>query len=500
MYKEKNKQPEFEDFILPFGGKLRSDNRWVLLSKIIPWDAVEQLYRKHFAASGMGSPAKESRVALGSLIIKEKLSITDEETAEQIRENPYLQYFIGKEGYSDEAPFDPSMMVHFRKRLNFVDVNTLNERIIAEQNKENTTDKNSHANRNANESDATNKGKLLVDATCAPADIRYPTDLSLSNEAREKAEEIIDILFKPYVGQMKKPRTYRKKARKAFVETIKKKHRKASETRKAIGKQLRFLKRDLKIIADLGAKTGFLGLSKRKRKNLLVIREVYRQQEIMYRTKSHRIERRIVSISQPHVRPIVRGKARADVEFGAKISISLVNGYCYADRLSWEAYNESGDLKWQIEEYRKRFGVYPESVHADKIYRTRDNIEYCRTRDIRLSGPRLGRPVKHVDKKVAKQEARQMRKDEADRIPVEGKFGNVKRRGTLACVMAKLACTSESVIAVAFLVLNLDRILRFIFLSLDCFVDIARSFRQVMRYLLSQCRARLFIMLFADSF
>jgi hypothetical protein len=144
-----------------------------------------------------------------------------------------------------------------------------------------------------------------------------------------------------------------------------------------------------------------------------------------------------VSISQPHVRPIVRGKARADVEFGAKISISLVDGYCYADRLSWEAYNESGDLKWQIEEYRKRFGVYPESVHADKIYRTRDNIEYCRTRDIRLSGPRLGRPVKHVDKKVAKQEARQMRKDEVDRIPVEGKFGNVKRRGTLARVMGK---------------------------------------------------------------
>ena len=504
MYKNKHKQSDFEDFILPFGGKLRSDNRWVILSKIIPWDSVEQLYKNHFAESGMGSPAKESRVALGSLIIKEKLKITDEETVEQIRENPYLQYFIGKEGYSDEAPFDPSMMVHFRKRLNFVDVNTLNEQIIAEQKSEKQTDKNDDddpdGSQSSNGSRETNKGKLIVDATCTPADIRYPTDINLLNEAREKTEEIIDILFDPYVGQMKKPRTYRRKARKAFVEAIKKKHRTKSETRKAIGKQLRFLKRDLKIVADLVARNGLKGLNKRKRRNLLVIHEVYRQQEIMYRTKTHRIEGRIVSISQPHVRPIVRGKARADVEFGAKINISLVNGFCYANRLSWEAYNESTDLKDQIEEYRRRFGVYPESAHADKIFRTRENILYCSDRHIRLSGPRLGRPAKHLDEKARKQEAKQARKDEVDRIPIEGKFGNIKRRGTLSCVMAKLACTSESVIAIAFLVLNLDRILRIIFLSHACLVDITTLFRQVMTRLSSQCRSELYKMLFADSF
>jgi hypothetical protein len=481
MYRDKNKQPEFEDFILPFGGKLRSDNRWVMLAKIIPWDVAEELYKKSLAETWMGAPAKESRVALGSLIIKEKLRITDEETAEQIRENPYLQYFIGKEGYSDEMPFDPSMMVHFRKRFNFIDVNTINEKLLAMQREKEKRDKGDGGSDGPKATGGTNNGQLIVDATCAPADIRYPTDLSILNEAREKTEEIIDILFEPEVGKMTKPRTYRKKARKQFVEAIKKRHRTKAETRKAIGKQLRFLKRDLKTIRELVKMHGLYGLGRRKRKNLMVIHEVYRQQEMMYRTKTHRIDGRIVSISQPHVRPIIRGKARADVEFGAKLSISLVDGYCYANRMSWEAYNESGDLKGQIEEYHQRFGYYPESVHADKIYRTRENITYCRDRGIRLSGPKLGRPEKNTDKLQAKQ----MRKDEIDRIPVEGKFGNAKRKGSLACVMAKLSCTSEAVISIAFMVLNLDRLLRLIFCLSRIWHDLCRIVSQKSAYRLS---------------
>jgi len=105
----------------------------------------------------------------------------------------------------------------------------------------------------------------------------------------------------------------------------------------------------------------------------------------MYINKIHRISDRIVSISQPHVRPIVRGKA------GAK-SVSLIDGISFVDRISWDAYNESEDLKVEIEDYRKRFGHYPESVHADKIYKTRDKGRYCKEKGIRLSGSALGRP------------------------------------------------------------------------------------------------------------
>lgn len=139
MYRQESpKQLSFEDFYLPFGGHLNPDNRWVRLAELIPWDEFEESYADQFAQSGQGAPAKPFRLALGSLIIKEKLDITDEETVEQIRENHYLQYFVGMEGYKDEALFDPSMMVHFRKRITAEMLAEINERIHAEQVKKNS--------------------------------------------------------------------------------------------------------------------------------------------------------------------------------------------------------------------------------------------------------------------------------------------------------------------------------------------------------------------------
>ena len=99
MYKHNLKQLKFENFNLPFDGKLRSDNRWVKLAKFIPWEEFEVAYAKNMSGSGLGPPAMSVRIALGALIIKEKLGTSDEETVEQIRENPYLQYFLGFTDY-----------------------------------------------------------------------------------------------------------------------------------------------------------------------------------------------------------------------------------------------------------------------------------------------------------------------------------------------------------------------------------------------------------------
>ncbi len=188
---------------------------------------------------------------------------------------------------------------------------------------------------------------------------------------------------------------------------------------------------------------------------LLVITEVVRQQRVMYETKTQRIDDRIVSITQPHVRPIVRVKAGVPVEFGAKLSLSCINGCVFLDRLSWDNFNESTHLQDQVEAYRIRFGCYPESVHADQIYRTRDNRSWCKTHGIRLSGPPLGRPKQ--DPSEQDQLKQQARQDEKVRVWIEGKFGQAKRRFSLARVMAKLADTAQSAIAITFLVLNLER-------------------------------------------
>ena len=255
MYrKEAASQLKFEDFYLPFGGKLRSDNRWVILAKQIPWQKIEEDYSANF--NGLGCPAKPARVALGSLIIKERLGTTDRETVLQIAENPYLQYFLGFAEYKDEVPFDHSLLT-------------------------------------------------------------------------------------------------------------------------------------------------------------------------------------------------------------PKISAAVVDGFGLVDRISWEAYNESGDLKTQVEKYRERFGYYPESVHADQIYRSRENRQYCTANGIRLSGMPLGRPktVTVENAEQLKMEKRRIYQDEIDRIAIEGKFGQGKRRFSLDRIMAKLAVTSETVIMVAFMVMNLEKIL-----------------------------------------
>jgi IS5 family transposase len=466
MYKHNFKQLEFEDFALPFNGGLRSDNRWVKIAKFIPWEEFESLYSKSLCGTQMGSPALSVRIAIGALIIKERLGTSDEETVEQIRENPYLQYFLGFKEYKDEAPFHPTMFVHFRKRIGkkkFAEINeVITKKAVAQTQKVPEDKSGDDKGVGPGSPVCKNKGKLVVDATCTPADITFPTDLKILNTAREKSEEIIDILHRPFKGKQKKARTYRKKARKEFLSAAKSRKLSKSKRRKAIRKQLGYLRRSLKTIEKQSRHSSLTALTGKQYKNLVVIHEVYRQQQWMYDNHENKIADRIVSISQPHVRPIKRGKAGAATEFGAKISASLVDGFAFVDRISWDNYNEAGDLKEQIESYHNRFGFYPESVHADKIYRNRDNRKFCKNRGIRLSGPALGRPAKQIDS----QRGIQARQDELDRIPIEGKFGQAKRRFSLSKIMCKLAQTSEAAIAVTFIVLNIERWLKAILFCL----------------------------------
>jgi len=477
MYrKDDPKQMEFQNFYLPFGGQLDDENRWVILAEQIPWQRIDQEYSELFSEDE-GCPAKAARVGFGALIIKERLGVTDRETVAQICENPYLQYFLGFSGFSTEPPFHHTMMTHFRKRFSKEILADINEWIVAaameqypEVAVERSKPKNSSdAPQDPDEDDLPpNNGKMILDATCTPADITYPTDLKLVNKAREKTQEIIDVLHVPDIGTKRKPRTYRQVARKSYLEVAKQKKPGYQKIRKAIGSQLRCLKRNLHTIEAMVGQ-GRLGLlGKRKHRNLLVAQELYRQQLWMYEKGVHSIEHRIVSISQPHVRPIVRGKAGSNVEFGAKISVSLINGFSFVDRINWESYNESGDLKMQIENYFQRFRCYPVAVQADKIYRTRENRRYCKERGIRLSGSPLGRPKKTTQANAAdlKKEKQIQYQDELDRNAIEGKFGQGKRRFTLALIMAKLTGTSEAVISISFIVMNLEKILSI----LSCFL------------------------------
>ena len=183
-------------------------------------------------------------------------------------------------------------------------------------------------------------------------------DMSILNEAREKSEKIQDKLYEN-IGKshIEKPRDYRRNARRDYLEYTKKKRPGAKVRRKAIRKQIQYLKRNLGIIRDLMGYVVSDLMSITLLFQLDILDEVYQQQFYMYMNRVNLVDHRIVSISQPHIRPIVRGKAGRHTEFGAKISLSLMDGFCFfIEHLSWENFNESTDFAMQVENYRKRYG------------------------------------------------------------------------------------------------------------------------------------------------
>jgi IS5 family transposase len=473
MYRYSNGQIRLSDFKQPIGMNLKEENRWVKRAMLIPWNEIEKRYAVLFS-NRKGNVAKPLHLALGACIIQADYGFSDEETALQIQENPYLQYFCGYEGYDDsKLPFDPSLMVYFRKRLTAKVLGEINELILATakvtpepEAQADGTDKTHEDTENTKDVDDTddddtpeppNSGTMIADATCAPSQIRFPQDTALLNEARENTEALIDAL---HTSGETKPRTYRKRAHKDYLKLVRCRKPGAKKIRKCIGQQLRYLRRNLNTIEAMQTAHPDK-LSSRQKDRLETIRKVVEQQKFMYDNHSHSVPERIVSLSQPWLRPIVRGKAKAAVEFGAKLDISVCDGWTRLEYFSFDAYNEARNLADMIERYRTRMGHYPERVLADKIYRNRENLSYCAAHGIRLSGPALGRPKKDVQR-----DKKQDFRDQADRVEVERQFSLAKRKCGLGMIVTRLEQTTCHCLAMSVVLLNLrklQRLLRVLF-------------------------------------
>ena len=482
-----SKQLTLTEFDWPFQTDLDEYNRWVKMSQCIPWDELAECYYQGLSAE-TGRPAKDARLVIGAVIIKHKLCLSDAETVLQIQENPYLQYFVGLSGYQMEAPFAPSLFVDIRKRMGESVFEGFHRAIIDAHDGERSSQKSASEDQEKHQQQAksedvtsttpgasdviqkeapTHQGKLILDATVVEQAIRYPTDLSLLNEAREFSEQIIDTLY-PHTPLAKKPRTYREKARKAFLSIVKQRRPGGKKLRRGIKQQLQYLRRNLGHIEQLltfWPEGTELPLPRWLLTRYWVIQHLYEQQWEMYQTKTRRCDDRIVSISQPYVRPIIRGKQNKRVEFGAKFSVSLDDdGFARVDHLRWDAFHEGLDLKAQVEAYHERTGHYPEKVLADPLYGTRENRRYLKQLGIHLGKP-LGRPkaVTEENREELKQLKAQRRADYLQRIPIEGKFGQGKQGYRLNYIRAKRADTSFAWINSIFLVMNLLILVRIFF-------------------------------------
>jgi len=526
----------FVDIDTPLRSMLDPGDEWVLLADNCPWEELSAEYEKSLKNDKVGAGNVSSRAILAAVMVKHITGLSDENTIKEIQRNPYYQYLAGREFFSYDRLFDPSLFVTIRKRLTNEVVSRMSEAIMntgieVEDGREVKTagvrrpssstvrgrgrkkggdddgpaggndepclfaegsvpeevpsEGNAHKETAPScdgdgggsgkkmtdeeclrylkdmglDPSAEKEGSVKIDATCCPVEVRYPVDIDILNDCRKELERIVRKLYEGTGTGC--PRLYSKVARKEYLLLKTKKLVNNSKRMKGgIKGQLSYIRRDLGYIdAAVASDPGALGkLGDRQRDLLEIIRKAYEQQKFMHESGTHSVQDRIVSIYQPHVRPIVRGKSSARVEFGPKVGVAICRGYAFIDHLSWDAYNESEDLCPHLLNHMKRTGGHlPKEVYADKIYMNKWNRQILRLLGIRAAGEPLGR----VPLSMKTQEAqRQIAEDKAKRNEVEGQFGTTKRIYDADDVRAKRPDTGEAWTALCFLAKNLGRFMK----------------------------------------
>ena len=294
--------------------------------------------------------------------------------------------------------------------------------------------------------------------------------MGLLNDTRTFLEHLIDSFYKVIVSQNKensrqnkaiisidKPRDYRKIARKDYLNVAMKRRKTAKEIRAANKKQLIYIKRNIQIVnrlQDILVKNDLPSpFTKSTHEKWETCQLIYSQQKEMIDKRINKCDNRIVSLHQPHVRAIPRGKPGKNIEFGSKIGLSVVNNTNRIFKLSWNAYNDGIDLIGQVEAYKKQYKKYPKLVLADKIYLTKKNRDYLEKNNIQHRGAALGKNKKINYTHIQQQQTNQ-------RNHVEGQFGTAKDAYDLKKVKAKTQATSESWVANIFFVMNIVRLLK----------------------------------------
>ena len=455
MYRKRDReQMTVEDFSGLIGGKLDADNRWVKMARLMPWDLIEDIYSKTFKSENPdGRPPIPSRMAFGALYIKEHENFPQRRTMEHISENVYMQYFLGLTEFTPKPLFESSMLSQIASRFSKEDMESINEELYRRTHppKDEPPEDGSSSG-----SGGKNKGTLILDATVAPADIRYPTDLSLLNECREGTEKIIDEVWGKTDRKGHKTAYNRRKARKGYLKVAKQRKPRKNKIKSAVKEQLECVEKNLETLDRILENIGIEDFGIQHWARLFTIRAIAEQQRWHYENPGKPVPDRIVSVRQPHIRPMVRGKARGEVEFGQKIGISIVGGYTFIENQSWDNFAEGNTLIASAEKFYKRHGVYPEAIIGDMTYRNRDNINFCKKNGIRLSGPRLGRP-KASELEADKEQAY---RDSCKRNIVEGRIGINKRRYGLDLIYARLEPTGEFEAAMNVLCMNVAFLLK----------------------------------------
>jgi hypothetical protein len=422
--------------LFPFGGRLDERNRWLRVGELIPWEELEDEYRKHF--SDVGRPAKDAQLIIGLLLLKHMTGLSDEGLVAEVLENPYMQAFCGFGEFVTEDILDSSTLTKMQERLGlefFKELERKTYKVLIER-------KIIRA-----------KG-MLVDATVFPEEIKYPNDVGLLNDVREWLVAQIRRIGK-VIGK-KNIRTYRRSARKEYLNFSKKKVKTKKMIAKAMKKMLQYVRRNIRQLQDLLhiVRVKSHKIQEKIRERFHVAEEIFRQQWEMYRRRVNRIANRIVSFHRPYVRPIKTGKLARDTEFGGKGALVHVDGFLFLDHFKHEAYNEDELAVRHVAAYEERFGKLPPYFVADTKYGTERNRDDLGSRGIRTSFKPLGRRSKE------KQANPWFKGKQKERNRIEGTIGNGKEHYGLDRVRYAGEEGSEMWVRVSLLGMNLKTALK----------------------------------------
>ena len=285
-----------------------------------------------------------------------------------------------------------------------------------------------------------NLDTMYTDATCYESEMRHPTDPKLLWEGIEKSYGTMCGLSRR-LG-IHRPRTKFIDVQKANLAYRKRRKHSKGQTRKMTRRLLELLGKILKEIREMGRthEEADSLLTSREKGDLEIITRMYRQQKKHFRSKDSResIPNRIVSISKPYVRPIVRGKEVKGVEFGAKVNNILVDGISFIEKLSFSAFNEGTRLRHCLKMHKRLFGVDAKKVGGDTGYAGTANRDYCKENGIQTSFVKRGRPSSE-EKKVKDLVRQELARVRATRM--EGSFGTQKEHYDLKRVRARTKLT-----------------------------------------------------------
>lgn len=279
----------------------------------------------------------------------------------------------------------------------------------------------------------TDSGIGMQDATCYESRIAFPTDVKLLWQCCHEAYLLLQEQRR--LGKLRKSRINYHKQKNSFQSYQKTKKKTRRCEKKLRKKLLKFLLKLIQQIDELSTKK----LSNKQTEKLRHIKKVYEQQhQKLYGNTP--IKDRIVSLSKPYIRPIVRGKEVKTVEFGAKVNILQVGGINFIEHLSYDAFNEGTRLESGIHLQRQLFGKCTHHS-ADRIYATNANRKYCTQNNIANNFiPKGKQKLQHIEQAAALRKTLNI----ARGTILEGSFGNEKNHYLLQKVAARKQATETA--------------------------------------------------------